>query len=100
VGVITTNRPTQDWGVFLGDMPATTAIPDGVRLRSSVFVGKNSRSGPPGAASTERMAGPLRPNRNRSQGSREAASLLGRSIESWTEWDRIGVLRELGIPAE
>ena len=26
--VITTNRPTQDWGVFLGDIPATTAILD------------------------------------------------------------------------
>jgi DNA replication protein DnaC len=26
--VITTNRPTQDWGVFLGDVPATTAILD------------------------------------------------------------------------
>jgi DNA replication protein DnaC len=25
---ITTNRPTQDWGVFLGDVPATTAILD------------------------------------------------------------------------
>jgi DNA replication protein DnaC len=26
--VITTNRPTQDWGVFLGDVPAATAILD------------------------------------------------------------------------
>ena len=26
--LITTNRPTQDWGVFLGDVPAATAIPD------------------------------------------------------------------------
>lgn len=26
--VITTNRPTQDWGQFLGDVPATTAILD------------------------------------------------------------------------
>lgn len=26
--VITTNRPTQDWGQFLGDIPATTAILD------------------------------------------------------------------------
>ena len=26
--LITTNRPTQDWGVFLGDVPATTAILD------------------------------------------------------------------------
>jgi DNA replication protein DnaC len=25
---ITTNRPTQDWGVFLGDVPAATAILD------------------------------------------------------------------------
>jgi DNA replication protein DnaC len=26
--MITTNRPTQDWGAFLGDVPATTAILD------------------------------------------------------------------------
>lgn len=26
--VITTNRPTEDWGQFLGDVPATTAILD------------------------------------------------------------------------
>jgi DNA replication protein DnaC len=26
--IITTNRPTEDWGVFLGDVPATTAILD------------------------------------------------------------------------
>ena len=24
--LITTNRPTRDWGVFLGDVPAATAI--------------------------------------------------------------------------
>ena len=26
--VVTTNRPTQDWGAFLGDVPAATAILD------------------------------------------------------------------------
>ena len=26
--LITTNRPTQDWGLFLGDIPAATAILD------------------------------------------------------------------------
>ena len=26
--LITTNRPTQDWGLFLGDVPAATAILD------------------------------------------------------------------------
>jgi DNA replication protein DnaC len=26
--LITTNRPTQAWGVFLGEVPATTAILD------------------------------------------------------------------------
>ena len=26
--VVTTNRPTQDWGTFLGDVPAATAILD------------------------------------------------------------------------
>ena len=26
--LITTNRPTEDWGQFLGDVPATTAILD------------------------------------------------------------------------
>jgi len=26
--IITTNRPTEDWGAFLGDVPATTAILD------------------------------------------------------------------------
>jgi DNA replication protein DnaC len=26
--VVTTNRPTQDWGAFLGDIPAATAIVD------------------------------------------------------------------------
>lgn len=24
----------------------------------------------------------------------------GKIVESWTEWDRVGVLRELGVPAE
>ena len=24
----------------------------------------------------------------------------GKIVESWTEWDRIGVLRELGVPTE
>ncbi len=26
--MVTTNRPTQDWGAFLGDIPAATAILD------------------------------------------------------------------------
>jgi DNA replication protein DnaC len=26
--LITTNRPRQDWGIFLGDVPAATAILD------------------------------------------------------------------------
>lgn len=26
--LITTNRPTQDWGIFLGDVPAAIAILD------------------------------------------------------------------------
>ena len=26
--LVTTNRPTQDWGVFLNDIPAATAILD------------------------------------------------------------------------
>jgi DNA replication protein DnaC len=35
--VITTNRPTQDWGVFLGDVPAATAILDRFLARAEIL---------------------------------------------------------------
>jgi DNA replication protein DnaC len=35
--VITTNRPTQDWGVFLGDIPAATAILDRFLSRAQII---------------------------------------------------------------
>jgi len=41
--VITTNRPTQDWGVFLGDIPATTAILDRF-LEHAEIVAMNGKS--------------------------------------------------------
>lgn len=59
--LITTNRPTQDWGQFLGDIPATTAILDRflehaevlkmngksyrLRRRSSVATSENESEG-------------------------------------------------------
>jgi DNA replication protein DnaC len=41
--VITTNRPTQDWGAFLGDVPAATAILDRF-LAHAEIVQMNGRS--------------------------------------------------------
>ncbi len=43
--VITTNRPTQDWGVFLGDAPAATAILDRFLAHAEIveMVGKSYR---------------------------------------------------------
>ncbi len=35
--VITTNRPTQDWGSFLGDVPAATAILDRFLSRAQII---------------------------------------------------------------
>jgi DNA replication protein DnaC len=35
--LITTNRPTQDWGVFLGDVPAATAILDRFLARAEIL---------------------------------------------------------------
>lgn len=43
--LITTNRPTQDWGVFLGDVPAATAILDRFLAHATVvqMTGKSYR---------------------------------------------------------
>jgi DNA replication protein DnaC len=43
--LITTNRPTQDWGVFLGDVPAATAILDRFLAHATILqmVGKSYR---------------------------------------------------------
>jgi len=43
--LITTNRPTQDWGVFLGDVPAATAILDRFLAHATIvqMVGKRYR---------------------------------------------------------
>jgi DNA replication protein DnaC len=38
--LITTNRPTQDWGQFLGDVPATTAILDRFLEHAEILVMK------------------------------------------------------------
>ena len=35
--VVTTNRPTQDWGAFLGDVPAATAILDRFLAQAEVI---------------------------------------------------------------
>ena len=35
--IVTTNRPTQDWGVFLGDVPAATAILDRFLSRAQII---------------------------------------------------------------
>jgi DNA replication protein DnaC len=51
--LITTNRPTQDWGVFLGDVPAATAILDRFLAHAEIvpLTGKSyrlrQRSSPP-----------------------------------------------------
>ena len=43
--VITTNRPTQDWGAFLGDVPAATAILDRFLAHATIvqMAGKSYR---------------------------------------------------------
>jgi DNA replication protein DnaC len=43
--LITTNRPTQDWGVFLGDVPAATAILDRFLAHATIvpMTGKSYR---------------------------------------------------------
>ncbi len=43
--LITTNRPTQDWGLFLGDVPAATAILDRFLAHATIIqmVGKSYR---------------------------------------------------------
>src|SRR5438128_5001982 len=43
--LITTNRPTQDWGIFLGDVPAATAILDRFLAHATVIqmTGKSYR---------------------------------------------------------
>lgn len=43
--LITTNRPTQDWGVFLGDVPAATAILDRFLAHAEIIqmIGKSYR---------------------------------------------------------
>jgi len=43
--LITTNRPTQDWGVFLGDVPAATAILDRFLAHATILqmIGKSYR---------------------------------------------------------
>jgi DNA replication protein DnaC len=43
--LITTNRPTQDWGIFLGDVPAATAILDRFLAHATIIqmVGKSYR---------------------------------------------------------
>ena len=43
--LITTNRPTQDWGAFLGDVPAATAILDRFLAHATIvqMVGKSYR---------------------------------------------------------
>ena len=35
--LVTTNRPTQDWGAFLGDVPAATAILDRFLSRAQII---------------------------------------------------------------
>jgi DNA replication protein DnaC len=35
--IVTTNRPTQDWGAFLGDVPAATAILDRFLSRARII---------------------------------------------------------------
>lgn len=43
--LITTNRPTQDWGVFLGDVPAAAAILDRFLAHATIvqMTGKSYR---------------------------------------------------------
>ena len=43
--LITTNRPTQDWGIFLGDVPAATAILDRFLAHATIIqmTGKSYR---------------------------------------------------------
>jgi DNA replication protein DnaC len=43
--LITTNRPTQDWGIFLGDVPAATVILDRFLAHAAIIqmAGKSYR---------------------------------------------------------
>ena len=41
--LITTNRPTQDWGIFLGDVPAATAILDRFLAHATIVPDLNVR---------------------------------------------------------
>ena len=52
--IITTNRPTQDWATFLGDVPATTAILDRFLAHAETIKmqGKSYRIGRKSAART------------------------------------------------
>ena len=53
--LITTNRPTQDWGVFLGDVPAATAILDRFLAHATIIqmVGKSYRLRSRSSAATD-----------------------------------------------
>lgn len=64
-------------------------VEDTVVLRWTARTGADRLRGGGGASKAKSLTGTTR--------SRIAD---GKIIESWTEWDRIGVLRELGVPTE
>jgi len=64
-------------------------VEDTVVLRWTARTGADPLRSGSGASKAKSLTGTTR--------SRIAA---GKIIESWTEWDRIGVLRELGVPTE
>ncbi len=50
--------------------------------------------------SDKQEKGGLASRPNSLTGTTRSRIAAGKIIESWTEWDRIGVLRELGVPTE
>lgn len=66
-----------------------STVEDTVVLRWTARTGPHTLIGDAGAPKPKSLEGITR--------SRIAA---GRIVESWTEWDRIAVLRELGVPTE
>jgi hypothetical protein len=64
-------------------------------VEDTVVLRWTARTGP------DKMVGDLVASKSKSlTGITRSRIAAGKIVESWTEWDRIGVLRELGVPTE
>ncbi len=64
-------------------------------VEDTVVLRWTARTGP------DRMVGGVVASKPKSlTGITRSRIAAGKIVESWTEWDRIGVLRELGVPTE